>query len=75
MFDDSNADSTRTIYQSLRNRDEPRGDIYDADLEWAKRIRIVAEIERVDEKKIYLKDGSVIEGVDAIVFATGYLYK
>lgn len=75
MFDDGNADSTRTIYQSLRNRDEHRGDIYDADLEWAKRIRIVAEIERVDEKKIYLKDGSVIEDVDAIVFATGYLYK
>ncbi|EPQ32262.1 uncharacterized protein PFL1_00459 [Pseudozyma flocculosa PF-1] len=48
---------------------------------WAKRIRVVPKIQRVepaedgkDNGRIVLEDGQVLDDVDAIVFGTGYAY-
>lgn len=42
---------------------------------WATRIQVVGEVVRVEGERLVLKDGSMLEGVEAIVFATGYLYR
>jgi hypothetical protein len=64
----------RTIYHSVRGL-KPGEPVWDADFPWAKHISVVPEIERAEDGvTLHLVDGTVLSGVDAIVFATGYLY-
>lgn len=42
--------------------------------EWVRRVEVVPEIVRVEGEVVHLKDGSALENVDVILFATGYLY-
>lgn len=62
----------RTIYQSVRNL-SPGDVIWDEDFEWAKKIHVVPEIERVEGTNLHLVDGKTIKA-ETIVFATGYLF-
>ncbi|KAL1408545.1 monooxygenase [Vanrija albida] len=65
---------TRKIYQSLHGLVDPKNPTWDDDLEWAKEINVVAQIDRIDGGIIHLIDGSEVTGVDVIFYATGYLF-
>lgn len=41
---------------------------------WTKLITSVPRFERIEQDKIYLVDGTILEDVDLLCFATGYLY-
>ncbi len=64
---------TRKLTQSVRAGAKDAW-VEDDRLGWIKRIKVVAEVDRVEEGVLVLKDGSRLEGVEVIVFATGYLY-
>ncbi|KAI5476080.1 dimethylaniline monooxygenase (N-oxide forming) [Pseudohyphozyma bogoriensis] len=42
--------------------------------EYAKEIKLMPAIQRVEGKTVYFVDGQILENVDTILFATGYLY-
>lgn len=64
---------TRRIVQSVRAGAKDAW-VEDDKLGWIKRIEVVAEVERAEGGVLVLKNGGKLEGVDVIVFATGYLY-
>ncbi|GMK56537.1 hypothetical protein CspeluHIS016_0303770 [Cutaneotrichosporon spelunceum] len=68
---------TRTIYQSVRGY-KPGDKVWDDAMPWTRRIHVVPEIVRIEPSPsgsvLVLEDGQRLEGVKAIVFATGYLF-
>lgn len=62
----------KRIYQSVRGKVEIA---VREQVGWAGRIHVVGEVERVEGGRLMLKGGSILEGVETIVFATGYLYR
>jgi hypothetical protein len=62
----------RKIYQSVRDQSRMMGRVSG---EAGKHVTLVDAIVRVDFQSIYLADGSVLDDVDCIVFATGYLFR
>lgn len=67
------------VLHSYENYDKPPPLDYDprdpTSPEWAKRIQVVPKIERIDEDgEVILEGGERKEGVDVIIFATGYAY-
>ena len=66
------------IYHSIRNLQEKieAGEtIWSEDQTFSKRIHLVPELEKVEAHALRFIDGTVLEGIDVIIFATGYLYK
>lgn len=72
--------SSVTVFQSYHNVAEPPPMDYDprdpASPAWCRRIHVVSSIERIDDSgAILLRDGQRLEGIDLIVWATGFLYQ
>lgn len=65
--------ASRTIYQSVRGL-KPDEKVWDDDFAWAKEISVIPEIDHIEGKTLYLVNGTIVENIDVIVFATGYLY-
>ncbi|UZJ55038.1 hypothetical protein CBS101457_004358 [Exobasidium rhododendri] len=42
--------------------------------EWCRRINVVDEIDRIDGTVIHLKDGTSLDSIKVIIFATGFLF-
>lgn len=67
----------RKIYQSIRANEAQTNspeDFWDKRKSWSSRIQVVGEVDRIDGEKIWLRGGALLEDVDLIIFATGYLY-
>ena len=67
----------RGIYQSIRsNEAQPTNpeDFWDKRKIWSSRIEVVGEVDKIEGEKVWLRGGRLLEDVDIIIFATGYLY-
>nr|XP_019007701.1 uncharacterized protein I206_07335 [Kwoniella pini CBS 10737]OCF46482.1 hypothetical protein I206_07335 [Kwoniella pini CBS 10737] len=80
LDDEASQGSLRKIYQSARekqkarpNEDQEEQTLY-PNTKWKDHVEIVPVIEKVEGDKIYLKGGRILEDVDTLLFATGYLY-
>lgn len=65
---------TRRIYQSIHGLVDPKKPTWDDDLEWAKEINVVSQIDHINGDVLHLIDGKKVTGVDVIFYATGYLF-
>lgn len=68
-----------TLYVSARSPSSWLSEDALGDKPWRQRIRIVPSIERVEpsegrSSRLHLTDGTTLDDVSVIVFATGYLY-
>ncbi|KDN39238.1 FAD/NAD(P)-binding domain-containing protein [Tilletiaria anomala UBC 951] len=67
-----------SVTQSVIDIDAPPPLDYDprdaASPAWSRLIRVVPRIARIDAARIYLVDGSVLDQIDVIIFATGFAY-
>ncbi|KAI8451023.1 hypothetical protein BY996DRAFT_6416803 [Phakopsora pachyrhizi] len=41
---------------------------------WTKLIEVIPRFDRIEDNKVYLTDGGVIDDIDVLYFSTGYLY-
>lgn len=66
------------VYSSWHSLDQAPGMDYNPldpkSPDWCHRINVVDQIDSIDEGKIMLRDGRVLEDVELIIFATGYLF-
>jgi len=65
---------TRRITQSVRAGEKDAGAVEGERPGWLGRIHGVSEVGGVEGGVVVLKNGSRLEGVEVIVYATGYLY-